>query len=83
MKHSMKNVPSSGKRPESTNWQESAKKPELVYERYTVAPGSTSDYPEIGYNYTVSFDITGAKESAGTELFRSPNAVFYLSLIHI
>ena len=55
------------------------KKPELVYERSTVAPGSTSDYPEIGYNYTVSFDITGAKVSEGTELFRSPNAVFYLS----
>lgn len=55
------------------------KKPELVYERSTVAPDSTSDYPEIGYNYTVSFDITGAKESEGTELFRSPNAVFYLS----
>ena len=55
------------------------KKPELVYERSTVAPGSTSDYPEIGYNYTVSFDITGAKESEGTELFRSPNAIFYLS----
>ena len=55
------------------------KKPELVYERSTVAPGSTSDYPEIGYNYTVSFDITGAKESEGTELFRSPDAVFYLS----
>ena len=55
------------------------KKPELVYERSTVAPGSTSDYSEIGYNYTVSFDITGAKESEGTELFRSPNAVFYLS----
>lgn len=55
------------------------KKPELVYECSTVAPGSTSDYPEIGYNYTVSFDITGAKESEGTELFRSPNAVFYLS----
>ena len=54
-------------------------KPGLVYERSTVAPGSTSDYPEIGYNYTVSFDITGAKESEGTELFRSPNAVFYLS----
>ena len=54
-------------------------KPGLVYERSTVAPGSTSDYPEIGYNYTVSFDITGAEENKGTELFRSPNAVFYLS----
>ncbi len=54
-------------------------KPGLVYERSMVAPGSTSDYPEIGYNYTVSFDITGAEENKGTELFRSPNAVFYLS----
>lgn len=54
-------------------------KPGLVYERSTVAPGSTSDYPEIGYNYTVSFDITGAEENEGTELFSSPNAVFYLS----
>ena len=54
-------------------------KPGLVYERSTVAPGSSSDYPEIGYNYTVSFDITGAEENEGTELFRSPNAVFYLS----
>lgn len=54
-------------------------KPGLVYERSTVASGSTSDYPEIGYNYTVSFDITGAEENEGTELFRSPNAVFYLS----
>lgn len=54
-------------------------KPGLVYERSTVAPGSTSDYPEIGYNYTVSFDITRAEENEGTELFRSPNAVFYLS----
>ena len=55
------------------------KSPALVYERSTVAPGSTSDYPEIGYNYTVCFDITGAQEKSGTELFRSPNAVFYLT----
>lgn len=55
------------------------KSPAMVYERSTVAPGSTSDYPEIGYGYTVSFDIIGAEEKEGTELFRSPNAVFYLS----
>lgn len=54
------------------------KSPALVYERSTVAPRSTSAYPEIGYNYTVSFDITGAQEKSGTVLFRSPNAVFYL-----
>ncbi len=55
------------------------KSPALVYERPTIVPGSTSDYPEIGYDYTVSFDITGAQEKSGTELFRSPNAVFYLT----
>lgn len=53
--------------------------PSLVYERATVTPGSTSTYPEIGYDYTVSFDITGAQEQDGTTLFRSPNAVFYLA----
>lgn len=53
--------------------------PSLVYEQATVQPGSQSDYQEIGYNYTVSFDIQGAKEETGTELFRSPNAVFYLA----
>lgn len=53
--------------------------PSLVYERATVTPGSTSTYPEIGYDYTVSFDITGAQEQDGTALFRSPNAVFYLA----
>lgn len=55
------------------------KTPELVYEQTSVKPGSQSKYPEIGYNYTVSFDINGAKENMGTELFRSPNAVFYLA----
>lgn len=55
------------------------KSPALVYECSTVAPGSTSEYPEIGYGYTVSFDIIGAEEKEGAELFRSPNAVFYLS----
>lgn len=61
MKHSMKTCPpqrSARSQPTGKNRQ----KPELVYERSTVAPGSTSDYPEIGYNYTVSFDITGAKK---------------------
>lgn len=53
--------------------------PSLVYERATVTPGSTSTYPEIGYDYTVSFDITGVQEQDGTALFRSPNAVFYLA----
>ena len=53
--------------------------PALVYERAEVRPGDSSAYPEIGYDYTVSFDIEGADEKRGTVLFRSPNAVFYLS----
>ncbi|MDY4248695.1 family 20 glycosylhydrolase [Bacteroides pyogenes] len=51
----------------------------LVYEQPAVAPESRSPYPEIGYNYTVSFDIEGMAEQPGAELFRSENAVFYLS----
>ncbi len=34
---------------------------------------------EIGYDYTVSFDIDGAVEEKGTVLFKSPNATFWLS----
>lgn len=55
------------------------KTPSLVYEKATVQPGSQSKYKEIGYDYTICFDIQGEKEEAGTELFRSPNAVFYLA----
>lgn len=55
------------------------KAPGLVYEQASVTPCRSLPYPEIGYNYLVSFDIEGADEKKGTELFRSPNAVFYLS----
>lgn len=53
--------------------------PGIVYEQSTLAPGSRTPHREIGYNYRVSFDIEGADELKGTELFRSPDAVFYLS----
>lgn len=53
--------------------------PGLVYEQAVVAPGSKTPYREIGYNYKVTFDVEGADETMGTELFRSPDAVFYLS----
>lgn len=36
-------------------------------------------YPEVGYDYTVNFTITGEDEAPGTELFRSDNAVVYLA----
>lgn len=44
-----------------------------------VRPGQKMPYNEIGYDYTVSFTIEGRDEMPGTELFRSDNAVFYLS----
>ena len=51
----------------------------LVLEQAAVKPGDALAYPEVGYDYTVEFDIAAADEAPGTELFRSPNAVFYLS----
>lgn len=53
--------------------------PGLVYEQAVVEPRSKTPYCEVGYDYRVSFDIEGADEVKGTPLFRSPNAVFYLS----
>lgn len=45
----------------------------------TVPAGTTLSIPEIGYNYTVEFDIVGAAEEKGTKLFESPHATFWLS----
>lgn len=53
--------------------------PACVIEMEEVLPGTTLPYREIGYGYTVSFTIEGAEEKPGTELFRSEDAVFYLS----
>ena len=50
-----------------------------MYEQASVAPNSETPHREIGYDYLVTFDIDGANEAKGTELFRSPDAVFYLS----
>lgn len=51
----------------------------LVYEVAEVRPGSSLAHEEIGYGYTVGFDLEAADETPGTELFRSDNAVFYLA----
>ena len=55
------------------------KAPGLAYEQAEVLPNSTRLVKEIGYNYRVEFYIDGTKEAMGTELFRSQDAVFYLS----
>lgn len=49
------------------------------FELSTVQPGTRLPIREVGYGYRVTFDIEGAAEAKGTELFRSPDAVFYLS----
>lgn len=54
-------------------------KPRAVYNQETLKPGMETGLKEIGYRYTVSFDIVSVPEERGTELFRSPDAVFYLS----
>ena len=53
--------------------------PALVCELPILFPGATTSLEEIGYDYTVSFDIKGTPEALGTELFRSTHAVFYLA----
>lgn len=51
----------------------------VVYECPELAPGTEVPFKEIGYDYTVSFNLEAADETLGTELFNSGNAVFYLS----
>ena len=54
-------------------------KGETVIVKDVLTPGEKLDAEEIGYNYAVSFKITGEEESRGTELLRSRHAVLYLS----
>lgn len=50
----------------------------LVYQNDEIKPGMDLPYEEVGYNYSVEFDIVASEEKAGTELFRSSSAVVYL-----
>lgn len=54
-------------------------KPRAIYNQEVLQPNTKTGLKEIGYHYTVSFDVQSVKETPGTELFRSPDAVFYLS----
>ena len=51
----------------------------VVISQQVVPAGATLPIPEIGYDYTVEFDIEGAEETKGTVLFESHNATFWLS----
>lgn len=55
------------------------KKQSLVAEIAEVKAGETLPYEEIGYDYTVSFKVTGAKEEKGTKLFSSAHTNFYIA----
>lgn len=50
-----------------------------VYRQEKVHAGDTLPREEIGYDYSVSFTLEARPELKGTELFRSDNAVFFLS----
>ena len=51
----------------------------VVYEQKNVMANSGTAMKEIGWSYTVSFDIEAQTEKKGTVLFESENATFYLS----
>ncbi len=55
------------------------KQKEALFEQALVHPNGRLPYREVGYKYQVMFDLDGTIEQRGTELFRSPSAVFYLS----
>ena len=50
-----------------------------VIEMAKLKPGIQTKYTEVGFDYSVSFDISGKKEQRGTVLFSSPDTEFYLS----
>lgn len=51
----------------------------MAYTSNVILPEMKLPFREVGYDYTVSFDIDGQYEKKGTELFRSRDAVFYLA----
>ena len=50
-----------------------------ILEAAAVAPGCENEIEQIGFEYTVTFDVEAAKEERGTVLFSSNDTEFYLS----
>ena len=50
-----------------------------ILEAAVVAPGRENEIEQIGFEYTVTFDVEAAKEERGTVLFSSNDTEFYLS----
>lgn len=53
--------------------------PQMIYEVKRLRKGNRHDFEEVGYPYTVKFDVAPQSEEKGTELMRSSSAIFYLS----
>lgn len=51
----------------------------LAFEASNLKPGMTTPIKELGYGYTVEFDIDAVPEEKGTVLLSSPESTFYLS----
>lgn len=54
-------------------------KPGQVLAKAVVRAGETTNVEQVGWNYTVSYDITYRAEDKGAVLFSSDDATFYLS----
>lgn len=51
----------------------------VVFEMASVTPGEELPIKEIGYDYTIEFDLEGAAEDKGTVLFSSPDATVWIA----
>lgn len=49
------------------------------FKKDVVLPNQTMSIQEVGFDYSVSFSVLCTPEAKGTVLFKSPNAVVYLS----
>ena len=51
----------------------------LVVDKKSLRSGDVTGFTEVGFDYTVSFDVVGKKEDRNTILFSSPDSEFYLA----
>ncbi|MCH5318941.1 MAG: family 20 glycosylhydrolase [Paramuribaculum sp.] len=51
----------------------------LVYQTNSFKPGQTTPIQDLGYDWTLEFDIEGTQETPGTILLSSPESTFYLA----
>lgn len=52
---------------------------QTVYEAAVLKPSDKLPIDEIGYDYTIEFDLEGAPEEKGTVLFSNPDATVWIS----